>query len=110
MNGLNPLAAAAIGSVLRFGLAAVFGYFVRKGIWTDAEASTYITAAVSGLLALGWGLYNKYKGRVKLLTALATPHPTTEAHVEQMVANGQAPPASLPKDRTPYLQEPSRGA
>lgn len=103
MNGLNPLAAAAIGSILRFALAAAFGYLVRKGIWTDAEASTYLTAAVAGLLGLGWALWNKYSSRLKLLTALATPHAASEAHIEQMVSQGQAPPASLPKTQTPYL-------
>ncbi len=100
---INPLLAAAIGSVLRFVLAAAFGFLVQRGIWSEAEAALYLSAAVAGLLGLGWSLYQKYSSRLKLLTALAKPPATSEEQVEKMVAQGQAPPASLAKDEKPVL-------
>lgn len=101
---MNPLLADAVGSVIRFALAGVFGYLVTKGVWTEAQASAFLSAAVVGLLTLGWALWTRYRSRVKFLTAAATPYAVSEHQVEKMISDGQAPPAALDKSRVPYLE------
>ncbi len=85
---MNPILGAAIGSILRWLLAVGAGYFVQKGIWTDTDATAYVSAAALGLLSLGWSLYNKYRGRIKFLTALDMPPGATEAEVKTKVDAG----------------------
>lgn len=101
---MNPMLQAALGSIVRFALAGVFGVLVSKGIWTEAEASTYLSAAVLGILTLGWSIWQKYGNRLKFMTASAAGKPVSEKEVEQMVKAGQAPPVTLPKERVPYLE------
>lgn len=98
---MNPMAAAALGSVARFGLALAAGYLVRAGIWTDANATLYVEAATLGLISLGWSQWQKYHGRRKLVVALTLP-PTTEKHVELTIASGVPLPSVLtPVDVVP---------
>ena len=99
---MNPMLMAALGSLLRTALAGAAGYLVSKGIWTDAEAGTYMTAAVAGLLALGWSLWQKYAGRLRLMTALASPA-SSEAQNLVRVQAGQAPSVTLPPMQMPHL-------
>lgn len=101
---MNPLLAAALGSIIRSVLLMGAGYLVSKGVWTNAEAGTYVTAAASALLAIGWGQWQKYKSRQKLVTAMAAGHPISEQAVEHLIDSGVAPPVNLPKDRVPYLE------
>lgn len=100
---MNPLAQQALGAIIRFALGGLFGVLVERGIWTKEDAATYLGAAVVAVLTLGWSLWVKYKGRLKLLTALAHDAPMSEKTVEVMVANNQAPPATTPKHETPEL-------
>lgn len=58
---MNPLLQAAIGSIIRFGLAALAGHLVKAGVWTSADASMYVGAATLGVISLGWSLYLKVK-------------------------------------------------
>jgi hypothetical protein len=75
---MNPVAAAAIGAILRWGLAFLAGYLVQAGIWQATEAEGYVAAAVLGLLGLGWSLWQKYHDRIKFLAALHAPAGTSE--------------------------------
>lgn len=108
---MNPLLQGFLTRVLQFALAGLFGWMVQKGILNDAESQTYMTAAIAGLLGLGWMLWEKYKDRLKLSTAMATPRRLSERQVDQMVKAGQTPPATLPKERVGYLPgaKPERG-
>lgn len=85
---MNPLASAAIGSVLRWLLAMGAGLLVEHGIWTQGESAQYVTAATLALLSLGWSLWTKYRGRLMFLTALQSPPGATEADVHAAVADG----------------------
>lgn len=58
---MSPIVQAAIGSIIRFALAAGAGILVRHGIWTDSAATTYIEAGTLGILSLGWSLYEKWQ-------------------------------------------------
>jgi uncharacterized membrane protein YjjB (DUF3815 family) len=100
---MNPMFAAALGSILRWGLSILAGYLVSRGIWSDSEAGIYVGAAAIALTSLLWSVIEKYLSRVKLVTALATPGVMSEKALEQVVKNeDRRPPVTLDKDRTPY--------
>lgn len=78
------------------------GWLVQHGVWTEADATTYVAAAAMALVALGWSLWSKYRGRVKLLTALTMPQGTTEGQVKAHIAGGGLTPAvSTPTNIVP---------
>lgn len=79
---INPLVAAALGSVFRWALTFGAGWFVSKGIWTQDESTTYVLAASAGAVALLWSVYQKYKTRVQFLNALDSPKGASEAEVK----------------------------
>lgn len=58
---MNPLITAALGSIIRWGLALGAGYLVRAGVWAEADAKTYVFAASMAVLSLGWSLWQKWK-------------------------------------------------
>lgn len=93
---MNPMLAAAIGSVARFVLALGAGYLVRGGVWSQSDAALYVEAATLAAISLGWSWWQKYHGRRKLVVALNLP-PTSEAAVEQKIASG----APLPSVTSP---------
>lgn len=90
---MNPILQEALGSILRWGLAAGAGWLVEHGVWTSGNASVYVSAGTIALLSLGWSLWNKYKGRIKLLTALTMPAGTTEAGLQAQIKAGVPTPA-----------------
>lgn len=98
---MNPIVQAALGSILRWVLAIWAGYLVKAGIWTGSEADTYIATAVLALLALGWSVWNKYKSRVTLLTALMLPQGSTENDAKARVALGATPSILTPPNTAP---------
>ncbi len=104
---MNPLALAALGSILRWGLGLVAGFFVSKGVWSDADAATYVTAIVTGILTLGWSLWNKYKDRIHVLTALTLPEGSTENELKAQVKAGATPPVSTAPDTIPIAKVPT---
>ena len=100
---MNPMFAAALGSIIRWALAIGAGYLVQRGIWSDAEAGVYVGGAAMALTALLWSVYQKYTARVKLVTALATPGMTSEAKLEHVIENTEKrPPVTMAKETTPY--------
>ena len=79
---MNPLLQAALGSILRWGLAFLAGFLVNAGIWKADEAESYIGAAAVGLLAIVWSLWQKYKARIRFLAALDSPKGTDEGDID----------------------------
>lgn len=99
---MNPLVQEALGSILRFGLAIGAEWLVEHGVWTQGNASIYVTAASLGILSLGWSFWSKYKSRIHLLTALTMPPGTTEAALRAQIKAGLPTPAvTTPKDSVP---------
>ena len=86
---MNPIFQAALGSLLRWALAVGAGWLVQRGIWTEAEALTYVSAAVLAVLSLLWSLWQKYRQRIKFLTALELPKGSTEGTVAATIAIGE---------------------
>jgi hypothetical protein len=89
---VNPVVQSALGSILRWALALGAGYLVEHGVWSEGEATTYVTAAVLALLSLLWSLWQKYHERVKFLTALDMHAGATEADVKAVIADGMGTP------------------
>lgn len=87
---MNATLAAAIGAILRHFLTLLAGYLVSKGIWTDAEAVTYVSAAVAALIALGWSLYQKHRSKLFADKARELPAGVPEAVVKREVARDRA--------------------
>ncbi len=57
---MKPMFTAVVGSILRHLLTLAAGYFVSQGIWTEAEAASYVAGIVLALVGLLWSLYEKY--------------------------------------------------
>jgi membrane protein DedA with SNARE-associated domain len=61
---MNPLLQSFLASILRWLLTAVGTWFVAKGIVRSDEIETYIAGAIAAILALVWGLYQKYRSKL----------------------------------------------
>lgn len=70
---MNPVLQAAIGSIVRHGLMFVASYFVTKGIWTEAEATTYVMGASLAIVTTAWAIWQKSKAHAKIEQALRLP-------------------------------------
>lgn len=107
---MNPLLVDAVGAIIRWLLTFVSAALVSKGIWTQDQADRYVAAATAAaavaLITLFWSLWNKYKSRLKLTTALSAPYPQTEAQIENQIANGVTASASTPKSEVPEIKHP----
>jgi len=82
----------ALGSIVRWALAFLAGYLVSHGVWTPGAAESYVNAAATAIamavVSLGWSLWQKYRARLRLLTALDMPAGTSEAKVEDRIKAG----------------------
>lgn len=100
---MNPMLQEALLSILRWTLNLVAGILVEHGIWTDGDAHLYVVAASMAVLSLGWSLWTRYHGRIKMLTAAAWPWPMTEHELDAEIKAGNTAPASTPKDTIPAI-------
>jgi hypothetical protein len=104
----NPLAKQFMSTWIRYVLIFASGYLVKSGIWTEAEADTYIAQLVEmlvpvliGLAAAGWGTYKTYIKEKARNTAQALPAGVTAEEVKVAMNAPSAPPATLPADVAP---------
>lgn len=103
---MNPLLAEALGSILRSLLKIGAGYLVARGVWSQADATTYVAAAALALVGLGWSYWTTYASRLKLVTALSIGG-QTEAHVAQAIAaNGPLPSVTTASTAVPVALPP----
>ena len=99
---MNPMAVEALASIVRWVLTFGAGWLVQHGIWTQANAMTYVSAAAIALITLGWSLWQKYKSRLTLLMALSSSRATSEADVRGRLASRVGVPSvTTPIDVTP---------
>lgn len=92
---MNPIWLEILGVALRWALSSISGYLVANHILTADQQDRFTGAIVEhallwapGAVALAWGLWARYRGRVKFLTALESPAGTTEEGVKARIANG----------------------
>ncbi len=102
---MNPLLKEALESVARSLLKVIAGYLVARNVWSNEQAASYIAPAAVALVGLGWSLWQTYKSRRKLVTALAMPEGSTENDVKTIIKDPRidTPPVSTPKDQAPEL-------
>ena len=85
---MNPMVQAALGAIIRWGLTFLAGYLVRYGVWSSGESEAYVAAASIAGATLIWSLWQKYKTRLKFLTALDMPAGTSEKKVDDRIKSG----------------------
>ena len=96
---MNPFLQQILGVLVRTAivwLAATFGAELSHDQVTQVAAQATPIVAV-----LVWSIWQKYRGRQKLLTALAMPSAMTEHEVEAAVSAGDAPRVGTPKSEVP---------
>lgn len=104
---MNPMLSSFIGAIVRYALMGLAGYAVQHGLFTETDATKYAEAAAVAAPVLAWSLYQKYKGRQKLVTALAAPAGMTENDLEAHIKRAKAIGESLPSVTTPKDEAPS---
>lgn len=99
---MNPLLREALESIVRSILKIGAGYLVAHGVWSQGDATSYVSAAALALVGFGWSYWSTYTSRLKLVTALTMPAGTTEAAVQNHIAAG----APVPSVTTPTAAVP----
>ncbi len=87
---MNPLVVSFIGNIVRFFAATAFGWFVQRGVFTENQAEIYVSALAIGAPTLIWGLWEKYKSKLLLNTAVALPAAVSVEEVKAIVAEKPA--------------------
>lgn len=92
---MGPLLLEFLAVVLRWGITTIFAVLVDRHVLSSAAGDHFSTEFgkhalyLAGLLlALGWGLVAKYRGRIRFLTALHSPSGTSEEDVNRQVKQG----------------------
>lgn len=80
---MNPLVSSFIGALVRWLLAGIAGYLVQHCVITGEQSQMYVAAAVVGAPALLWSLWEKYRGKLLLHTAIMSP-PSTVTELKEM--------------------------
>lgn len=96
---MNPLIPEIVGSFIRAVLTILSGWLVAHHVWTQGQSETFTTYLVStitaaliagapAMLAFLLSVWQKIVQRRKLVNALASPVPQSEALLESKIANG----------------------
>ena len=94
----------ALTSIVSAGLWIGANWLIQHKIWSESEAKVYVSAAAVALVVGAWDYFQKHKSAVRVNTALALPSGSTVQDVKAEIKAGNAPPASVPEDRAPYLK------
>lgn len=85
---MDPLIAEFIGVILRWLLTSIGGYLVAHHVLEASQSEKYVTAFAHDLalgipvvLGLLWGLWAKYKGRLRFIAAQEAPRHTSEEDI-----------------------------
>ena len=99
---IPPFIQQLIGAFVRAAVVWAAGYLAAHGLTISENQTTQFIAWVTPVIAtLAWSIYQKYRGRQKLMTALVTPATQTEHQVEAAVSAGAAPSVLTPKNQVP---------
>ncbi len=103
MKNMNPFVEKILGSVIRTLLAGFVPWLIAHGMLSQGDAEQLASLAAGALVAGAWSMWEKYHSRQKLVTAIATPHPTTEAAVNAQVSAGMSPSVMTSREAMPEL-------
>lgn len=105
MGSIPPFVQQILGVVVRAVVVWLAGYLAAHANVTLSEDQigsivTYLVPVVGVLL---WAIYGMFKGRVKMLTAAASPRVLTEHELEALVSDPAVPNPSVntPKHEVP---------
>lgn len=82
MDKIPTLLLSIAGTVTRHALTGAFAYLTAKGWVNTDDAQHLITGAGLLIAGVGWGLWQKYKDRLRFLVALDMPAGVTEKEVK----------------------------
>jgi hypothetical protein len=102
---MNPLLVQFVTAVLRFVLNSVGVWFVAKGILLPNQVEEMTAGLIVSLIALGWSLYSKYRGKLVENTRAAMPAGATLLDAKEMIASGTTARAMTGADERPRLKE-----
>jgi hypothetical protein len=88
---MNPLIRDILESLLRKGATGLATYLVTVGLLTEGQATEVIAGLVLLGVSVGWSIYQRYKDRLRFLTAIEAPPGTTEAGVKELAKLPDAP-------------------
>ena len=104
---MNPMLQAALGSIIRAVLMAGAVRLVDRGVWTQGDAASYVSAATLAILSLAWSQRVVFQNRVRFLVALMLPHGATENEVTAVIKSGAVTPSvTTPPDTIPGVPKP----
>ena len=84
---MDPLIQNLIGTAIRWLLTFVAGWLVTAGILTSGTQTEWIAGLTAGLVALVWGIYQKYVAHHLLKTALKLPAGASMAEAQATAKN-----------------------
>lgn len=73
-----------IGTVVRWALMIAAGWLVNAGLLQQGSQVEWVTGIAAGLVALIWGIYQKYFAHKLLTTALNLPPGVTIQEVREL--------------------------
>ncbi len=104
---MDPMVVEFIGVLFRWALTTAGSYLVAHHILSAQQSEQFVSAfahdamlAAPAIAALGWGLWVRYRGRVKFLTALSIHQPATENDVKAKISRGDATPSVMTPPNT----------
>lgn len=101
---IPPFIQQILGTLVRALVVWLAGVLAARGIVVSDDQTMQVVAWLTPLVAtLAWSLWQKFRGRQKLLTALGASKIMTEAEVEKRVADPGVPTPSVltPKTEIP---------
>ena len=106
---MNPFLVALIAMLFRYGLVLLAGALglsgpVQELVSQYATEFTQLSIAVAiAILTIGYAGFRKFRDRQKLVTALASPVPMSEAAAKAMVTDPSTmtPSVTTPKHEVP---------
>ncbi len=97
-ESMDPITLDIIGVLARWALTALSAWLVQHHVITTEQGETFVTACVHnilaaapGVIALAWGLWAKYHGRIKLLVAASEAN-MTEDEIKAVIKSGAVTP------------------
>lgn len=96
---MSQLLIEFVAVILRWGIASLLAILVDRhvlsphdGDYFGMEFAKHAALVAGSLGMLAWGLWAKYRSRIKFMTALEVPAGSTEHQVERRIANGAGAP------------------
>ena len=104
---MDPMLLDFLGVLVRWAITSIMAYLVAHHILSADQGASFTADFVHRALIslpllapLAWGLWVKYRSRVKLMTALSMPPSATENDVNAKIALGHPTPSVMTPPNT----------